>query len=287
MSAAPPLLSPAGAQPPGWEARLELGFERVDGANTLVRRRHRGPLRVQRPFQPDPEGPCQVIVLHPPGGVVGGDRLSIDVRLGERAEALLTTPGATKFYRSLGATALQQTSLRVAPGALLEWLPLETLLFDGARAQLETSVQLAPGASFLGWEITGLGLPASGRPFETGSCHTRWQIWREAKPLWIDRAHLCGGDERLQAEWGLAGHSVTASLIFAGAGELGRDEVRACLAEHAFEGRTATTTLGEVLICRVLADSTRPVLELFSNVRDRLRRTVLDAPASTPRIWAT
>ncbi len=287
MNAVAALSSEAGAHTLGWEAALELNFERVRSTTTLVRRRHRGPLRVQRSFQPDRAGPCQVIVLHPPGGIVGGDRLSLDIAVGERAEALLTTPGATRFYRSSGATALQQTRLRVGPAGMLEWLPQETLLFDGARAQIETRVELAPGARFLGWEITGLGLPASGRAFESGACHTRWEIWREAEPLWIDRAHFCGGDERLEAAWGLAGHSVAASLIFVGGGPSSLDVVRAQLTEQPFDGRAAATRLGEVLVCRALARCTRHVLDLFSAVRDRLRCAVLDAPASMPRIWAT
>jgi urease accessory protein len=226
-------------------------------------------------------------VLHPPGGIVGGDRLFLDIEVGEEAAALITTPGATRFYRSSGATALQQTTLRVGPAGQLEWLPQETLLFDSARAQIETRVELAPGARFLGWEITGLGLPASGRAFESGACHSRWEIWREAEPLWIDRAHFCGGDERLEAAWGLAGHNVAASLIFVGGGPSSLDAVRAHLAEQPFDGRAAATRLGEVLVCRALAHSTRHVLDLFSAVRDRLRSSVLDAPASMPRIWAT
>jgi len=287
MSAATSLPSSAGLHPPGWEASLELGFERRNGINTLVRRRHLGPLRVQRPFHPDRDGPCQVIILHPPGGIVGGDRLRLEVRVGERAEALITTPGATKFYRSLGATACQETRLHVEPGGMLEWLPQETLVFDGVKAEIETRVDLAPGARFLGCEITGLGLPASGRPFQRGQCQTRWQIWRDGAPLWIDRATLRGGDERLEANWGLARHSVSGSLVFTGAGASGLAAARACLAEHPLEGRAAATLLGEVLVCRALAHSTRRVLDLFSAVRNRLRCEVLGAPASSPRIWAT
>ena len=287
MSAATAHSPEAGAGRPGWEARLELVFERVGGAHTLVRRRHHGPLRVQRPFHQEPDGACQVIVLHPPGGIVGGDRLCLDVSVGAQARALITTPGATKFYRSADACALQTTTLRVARAGLLEWLPQETLLFDRVRARIETQVELAPGARFLGWEITGLGLPASGRAFEHGACHTRWEVWREGEPLWIDRAHLCGGDERLEAAWGLAGHSVAASLVFVGGDASALEGVRAVLAEQPFEGRAAATRLGDVLVCRALARSTRHVLELFGAVRDRLHRAVLDAPACVPRIWAT
>ena len=286
MSAAPDL-GLATADGSGWEATLELSFERVGDVNTLVRRRHRGPLCVQRPFRPDPAGPCQVIVLHPPGGVVGGDRLSLDVQVGERSEALLTTPGASRFYRSLGATALQEVNMRVARGGFLEWLPQETLVFDAAQVQLETRVELAAGARFLGWEIIGFGLPASGRAFRHGECRTRWEIWRDGAPLWIDRGHWLAGDERLEAAWGLAGHSVCASLVFVGGDAASLDVVRAHLAENGFAGRVAATRLGEVVVCRALAHGTRPVLDLFSGVRARLRRIVLDAPASTPRIWAT
>ena len=271
---------------PSWEARLALSFERVGGVHTLVRRRHFGPLRVQRPFHPDARGPCQVIVLHPPGGIVGGDRLLLDVTVGEHAEALITTPGATKFYRSLGPIAQQEARLRVGRAGMLEWLPQETLLFDSARARIETRVELAPGARFLGWEILGLGLPASGRPFEHGSCRSGWEVWREGKPLWIDRARFCG-DERMSAAWGLAGHSVAASLIFVGGGPSSLDVVRAHLEERPIDGRTGATRLGEVLVCRVLASCTRHVLDLFSGLRDQLRCAVLDAPASVPRIWAT
>ena len=287
MSASAVLSPEAGVRPPGWEAILELGFEHVGGTSRLVHRRHRGPLCVQRPFYPVPEGECQVIVLHPPGGIVGGDRLFLDITVGEQAEVLITTPGATRFYRSVGATALLETTLRVGPAGLLEWVPQETLLFDSARAQIGTRVELARGARFLGWEITGLGLPASGREFESGACHTRWEIWREAEPLWIDRAHFCGGDERLTAAWGLAGHSVTASLIFVGDDPSSLDVVRAHLDEQPFEGLASATRLRDVLVCRALARSTHRVLDLFSSLRDRLRSDVLDSPASTPRIWAT
>ncbi|MFP8874900.1 MAG: urease accessory protein UreD [Myxococcota bacterium] len=286
MSARLDLALPA-ADESGWEAVLELGFERVGGVTTLVRRRHRGPLRVQRPFHPDPAGPCQVIVLHPPGGVVGGDRLSLDVAVGERAEVLLTTPGASRFYRSLGATALQESNMRVARGGFLEWLPQETLVYDGAQVQLDTRVQLAPGARFLGWEITCLGLPASGRAFRNGSCHTRWEIWRDGVPLWIDRGQWLAGDERLEAAWGLAGHSVVASLVFVAPDADSLDVVRAQSAQSGFDGPVATTRLGEVVVCRALAHGTRPVLDLFSGVRTRLRRSILSGPASAPRIWAT
>jgi len=157
----------------GWRAELELRFEQRHGRTRLAHRWHRGPLRIQRPFYPsfpsfpsslsDPSSlshsapaglaggdACQVVILHPPGGVVGGDRLSIDVELKAGSRALITTPGATKFYRSAGPEAVQQTRIRVADGATLEWTPQETILFDRSLSRIDTLVDLEPGARFLG-----------------------------------------------------------------------------------------------------------------------------------------
>ena len=104
----------------------------------LARRRHHGPLVVQRPFYPEPNGTCHLYVLHPPGGVVGGDRLSVDVRLARgAARALLTTPAAAKFYRTQGLRAAQRLHMRVGAGSRLEWLPQENIVYrrGGHRAR--------------------------------------------------------------------------------------------------------------------------------------------------------
>lgn len=272
---------------PGWEAELELRFGRLRGRNALTFRRHRGPLRVQRPFLPDPAGPCQVIILHPPGGVVCGDHVAVAVDVEDGVEALVTTPAATRFYRSDGPVSRQRTRLRVARGGFLEWVPQETLVFDGARAEIGTHVELEDGARFLGWEIVCLGLPASGRPFRAGACGLRFEIRRNGVPVWIDRARWLGGGETLTASWGLASYPVVATLVLAGATAAAAAEARETLSLDGIDGLAGVTRIGEVLLCRVLARETRPVLEAFARVRARLRRCVSDALPSTPRIWAT
>ena len=128
---------------------------------------HRGPLVVQRPFLPEGPGVCHVYVLHPPGGLVGGDELTIDVEVDAGAHALVTTPAASKVYRTTGAVARQVQRLRVAGGATLEWLPQEAILYDGARAALETRVELATGARFIGIDAVCFGLPGGPRAVRT------------------------------------------------------------------------------------------------------------------------
>ena len=152
----------------GWQAALDLGFAREDGATRLARRAHRGPLVVQRPFLPEGPGVCHVYLLHPPGGLVGGDELTIDVEVDAGAHALVTTPAAGKVYRTTGAAARQTQRLRVADGATLEWLPQEAILYDGARATLETRVELGAARRFIGIDAVCFGLPAGRAPFARG-----------------------------------------------------------------------------------------------------------------------
>ncbi len=272
----------------GWRAQLELGFERRDGRTRLHRRWHRGPLRVQKPFYPRCSGAgddfCQVVILHPPGGVVGGDRLAIDVRVGAGCRALITTPGATKFYRTAGPEAVQRVHLRVAPEAILEWTPQETILFDGSRSRIETRVQLEAGGRFLGWEITALGRPAARAPFSNGLCRQAFEIEREGKPLWVDRSEYRGGGESLEGRWGLAGRAAVGTLVSTGGTESVLAAAREALAAFAGDDRLAgATRRGELLILRALAPETRQIFDLFAG----LRETLLGEPTPAARIWAT
>ena len=275
------------AEPPGWRAELELHFEQRHGRTRLARRWHRGPLRIQRPFYPaNPHGrdTCQVVILHPPAGVVGGDRLALDVRLEAGSQVLITTPGATQFYRSAGAEAVQQARIRVGPGATLEWTPQETILFDGCRARIETRVELAAGARFLGWGITALGRPAARAPFASGRCLQRFEISREGVPIWIERAEHRGGGESLAGRWGLAGREALGVMVCTGASESVLEALRAALTRFDGEGQlVGATRRGELSIVRVLAPQTRPIFDLFAS----LRELALGEPTPAARIWAT
>ncbi|MDS4068666.1 MAG: urease accessory protein UreD [Candidatus Competibacter sp.] len=276
---------------PGWQARLTLGFQRQGPRTILAQRAHQGPLQVQRPFYPEGETVCHVALLHPPGGVVGGDELRIDVALDAGAQALLTTPAAGKFYRSAGPLARQTQHLTVAPGAALEWLPQENIVYAGARVHALTRIELHGDARFLGWEILCLGRPAAGERFTTGDYRQDLELWRDGEPLYLERGRYAGGDIVLDARWGLQGQPVTATLLCAPARPGQVEVVRAgweSLATLAAQGELATVTqLDGCLICRYLGPSAARARRFFIVAWGLLRPAILDRPPCPSRFWNT
>src|SRR5215208_7145874 len=93
-----------------WHARLALDY-RLEAGRCVARFEHEGPLRILQSLYPEGDGVCHNVIVHPPGGLVGGDTLEIAVRVREGAHGLITTPGATRFYRSDGELALQTTQV--------------------------------------------------------------------------------------------------------------------------------------------------------------------------------
>lgn len=267
----------------GWPAELTLGFRSDTRRTVLAHRRRVGPLAVQRPFYPE-GGVCHVYLLHPPGGVVGGDSLAIDVTLGPRAQALLTTPGATKFYRSAGAAALQTQRLRVEPGATLEWLPQENIFFPGAQAMLHTSVELCRDARVALWEIHCLGRPAVAEPFDRGLVDSRLSIIRDRVPLLLDRLRVDPGNRSRRAL--LGGRSVVGTLIISHAAGA---ELAACRRRLPSDGADdfGATLVEDLLVLRFLGHSTERARRLFTEVWQTVRPAVLGRSLGVPRIWAT
>lgn len=268
-----------------WRARLALGFE-IQGARTvLARRSHFGPLRVQKPFYPE-GGACHVYVLHPPGGVVGGDELDIEVNVGPHAHALLTTPASAKFYRSGGACSLQRQTLRLAAGATMEWLPQDSIAFEGCNMRSDTRVQLAIDAHFIGWEILCLGRPASGERFMRGACRTRFELWREDVPLMLERAQFDGNAPVLSARWGLGNANVTGTMMATGANRQTLQCVRDAVTDQ--DGGVFTASLiDELLVCRYLGVHAQAAHNAFVQAWTVLRPLTLGRTACLPRIWKT
>jgi urease accessory protein len=271
----------------GWEARLRLEYERRDGQSLLTARRHEGPLRVQKPLYPEGDGTCHTIVVHPPGGIADGDRLELDLSLREGARALLTTPGATKWYRATVAGARQELRFDIEPGAMLEWLPQESIVFDGARAEMTTRVRLHGDALYLGWEILCLGRQAAGERFSRGRVRLRTEIWREDARLWNEFAVIHGDDLQLESPVGCAGHPVCATMLLAGTTI--DAELLTRLRQVTFgDGiRGGITTLPGVLVARCLAPYAEPARQYFTALWGLLRPAVSDRAALAPRIWST
>lgn len=268
-----------------WHGRLALGYEARAGRTVLARRHHFGPLLVQRSFYPE-GSVCHNYLIHPPGGVVGGDLLELDVSLAPDTDVLLTTPAAGKFYRSSGATARQQQSFRVDAGATLEWLPAETILHGGSLVHLDNHFLLAPKARLLAWDVLCLGRPGSGDHFVTGDCVQQIRVERAGVPLLHERLQLVGGDPMLSAPWGLGGFPVIGTFLAAPVPTGLVDEVRPTLPEIAGT-RVGLTQPGEVLICRCLGNGAEQVRTVLEAVWSQLRQPVLGRAPQPPRIWKT
>ena len=260
----------------GWHGHLQLNYRRaVD--RTVLHDRHEGPLRVLQRLYPEGPGICHSVLVHPPGGIVGGDVLGLEAALAPGAHALITTAGATRFYRSAGETATQRVELRLEGDARLDWLPLESIAFSGCLAENALRFTLDPAAEMIGWDILALGLPASAQPFVRG----RYLQSIELPGGWLERGTIDADDRLLlDSPLGLAGRRAMATLFFA-AGSALADARRAALLEdarrisgaHALAETAGTTSpMPQVVVLRVLAPAIEPALALCTQVWQALRR---------------
>jgi len=277
MLLAEPLLS-------SWKASLALEFSFANQKTRLTGKVHDGPLVVQKPLYPEGDKVCHAIVVHPPGGIAGGDELNLQVKTEEQASVLLTTPGAAKWYRSAGAWAKQSLSFGVR--GLLEWLPQETIVFDGALAQAACDVDLAADAGLVGWDIVCLGRTGSGERFRRGSYRFRTQLRREGRLLWLERGRIDGGGKLLGSPAGLDGQPVFGTL-FCCFGSLHQELLVEARKINPETGRGAVTLLPGVLLARYLGDSTEAARRYFISLWRILRPRLAGLEAVEPRIWRT
>lgn len=275
---------------PEWQAELHLGFASTGARTVLRENRHYGPLRVQKALYPEGDAVCQAIILHPPSGIAGGDHLAIKVAVDSEAHAQLTTPGAGKWYRSGGTDASQQVTLNVGPGATLEWLPQESIVFDGAVASMDTRVSLAADSRYLGWDILCLGRAAAGERFTHGRFDLHCRIDRDGKPLWIERGGLTGSDAMLASPAGWAGATVCGTLLcsFPELPQQATALLEALRAIAPADGAThALTAPPGLLIARYLGNSSEAARLWFAELWKILRPACCARPAVIPRIWNT
>lgn len=270
-----------GAAP--WHASLRLRFARDGGVTRLIERRHTGPLRVQKALYPEGGAICHAIVVHPPGGVVGGDTLQIDVEAGAGAHALLTTPGAGKWYRANGKVSHQRVLLRADADATLEWLPQETIFFDDAAVDLEHRVELAFGARYIGAEMLCFGRRASGEVFGRGVVRQQTQIRSGGKLIWWEQGALAAGSAAMTGRFGLGGATVCSTLIGVGA-----PLPAALLAQiRALDPALAASQVKTVFVARLLGDDSEQARRVMTAAWQLLRPHLLGCPAPIPRIWQT
>ncbi|WP_248804479.1 urease accessory protein UreD [Pseudomonas sp. MWU13-2100] len=268
---------------PSWHAELELGYARFGDCTRPVTRRHLGPLRVQKHLYAEGPNVCQHIIVHPPGGIAGGDRLTISARVETDAWAQLTSPGAAKWYRAAGP-AYQTLDLQVAAGATLEWLPQETIVFSAAQAELRTGIDLEGDARLFYWDMVALGRPASGERFDLGHFQSQLDIRRDGRLLWHERQRIQGGDSLLDSPIGLDGQPVFATLLVTG--EIDSELLERCRSVPS-RVRGDLTQLPGLLMARCLAGEALHARAWLIELWRLLRPALLGRAAVPPRIWNT
>ena len=286
-----------------WKGSLQLVYRRdmygrcgptleLAAPRTVQHSTHDGPLRVLTSLYPEGPGVCHNVLVHPPGGLVGGDELDIEATLQGGAHALVTTPGATRFYRSTGASATQRLHASVADGARLEWLPLESIAFSGCIARNQMRFDLAPGAEMIGWDVLALGLPASSQPFVRGSFAQSIEL----PGRWLERGTVAASDTLLlDSPLGWAGQRVMATLWFAAGSTMPAarresllDTARAITQGDLLERSVGCTAVNDgVIVLRALAPRVEPALALLTRIWTAWREQAWGLPACVPRVWRT
>lgn len=279
-----------------WQAHLQLELAHGTRGTVLKRCRHKGPLYVQKPFYPEGKDTAHVYLLHPPGGLVSGDKLIIDINVTEQASSVITTPGAARLYRAREASPAQQQhiNLHIAKDASLEWFPMETIVYSGAAAELSTTIDLAENSRYMGWEITCLGLPASQKPMESGYFQQTYKIMQNGLPLFIDRLHF--DPKKPPLFTGMAGMQTKTTSGFFIAGKFAlsseeRDEllerIRQLLEQKQLSALVAITCVDQFLVSRYLGESANQARDAFTLIWELLRPVLVNKRACHPRIWLT
>lgn len=269
-----------------WHGSLNLVYAQQQGKTQVISSQMKAPLKVQRPFYPE-DGVCHSVVLHTAGGIVGGDRNWLSFHLQPNAQALITTATASKIYRSDGMQAVQNMQVQVDADACLEWLPQETIVFDGAIYRQNLQVELAPGARLLSWEITRFGRTARGERFLTGDWKSHTEVWQQGLPLWIDRQWLPGGEKIIDSPHGLAGFPIVGSLAWIGQAVEPEivEKSRVLWQKHSSNSQAGVTCLPRGLLCRYRGSSTTEVRDWFTEVWQLLRSQLLEKSICPPRVW--
>lgn len=279
-----------------WHARLDLDYT-LEAGRTVARFVHNGPLRILQSLYPEGDAICHNVVVHPPSGLVGGDVLEVNITAATGAHGLITTPGASRFYRSDGETAAQRTRIALETGARIEWLPLEALCYSGCIAENRLTLDIAPGAELMGWDVTALGLPHADQPFVRGTFLQHIEL----PGVWLERGRIAADDARLmEGPLGLAGHRCVATLFLACGTPLARERrdhalqlARDVIDAHPFAGRAgdaglagATSPSAQVIAVRAVAPVVEPAITLLRAVRAAWRTGLWELASTAPRTWA-
>lgn len=263
---------------------LRLAIQAKGGRSALHDLYQQAPCRA---LMPDvaPGAPLEAVLVNTSGGLVGGDRIDTAITLGPGAAAVLAGQAAEKVYRSTGDDTSVATTLTIADGAWLEWLPQETILFDGARLRRRLTIDLAQEARLLAVETTIFGRIARGERFTQGFLHDSWAIRRAGRLVWMDAIRLDGDvAAQRQRAFGFGQAAGYATLIHAGPAAasflpLAREIVAAAPAEG------GATVVAGLLLLRFLAEDAARLRGTVAGALCRLRAEIAGLPALLPRVW--
>ncbi|WP_026793388.1 MULTISPECIES: urease accessory protein UreD [Planktothrix] len=273
--------------PSQWQGILELDYQKINNSTQLVKAYSQAPLKIQRSFYPEGQEICHSIILHTAGGMVGGDRLSQTINLQPETQVLLTTPAASKIYRSSGETAQNTINIEIQEQAYLEFIPREMIIFNGAIFSQNLRVNLDPNACYLGWEITRFGRTARGEIFNQGQWKSCTEIWQNGCPVWIDRQGFIANEEILNNPHGLGGKPVIATLTWVGQ-PVSEDivkNIRQLWSQRETSSQAGVTQLISGLLCRYRGNSTQEVINWFTDVWQLLRQNYTGKSIVKPRVW--
>lgn len=273
--------------PSQWQGILELDYQKINNSTQLVKAYSQAPLKIQRSFYPEGQEICHSIILHTAGGMVGGDRLSQTINLQPETQVLLTTPAASKIYRSSGETAQNTINIEIQEQAYLEFIPREIIIFNGAIFSQNLRVNLAPNACYLGWEITRFGRTARGEIFNQGQWKSCTEIWQNGCPVWVDRQGFIANEEILNSPHGLGGKPVIATLTWVGQ-PVSEDivkNIRQLWSQRETSSQAGVTQLISGLLCRYRGNSTQEVINWFTDVWQLLRQNYTGKSIVKPRVW--
>ncbi len=267
-----------------WQAYLELEFRAGEEKTHLVPVKRYGPLSVQRAFYPENDL-CHTYLLHPPGGVVGGDRLDLNVHCAQGSASLITMPGANKFYHSAGQVADVHQSMEIDQNASFEFLPQENIYFPGARVNSTTKLSIATGSQVILWEKHCFGRPANHEQFSTGQVITRLDLVHEEDLLFTETQRV--DSEEIRRASGFRGNPVMGNLLVT-SDRLDKTLVERCREARPESGLSGVTRAHErLLLIRCICQGTRELNAYFVDLWKLIRPRLLQRQPTAPRIWNT
>lgn len=276
-----------------WHANLDLEFSSRDGITRLTKKKHQGPLVVQKALYPEGKGVCHVVMLHPPSGLAGGDHLFTSVSVNQDAQAVLTTPGATRWYKSNGRIASQRTDIKIETGAHLDYLPHENIFFDQVVGRSSLSIHQAVGSSLIAWDMIQLGRTASGEAWSESSLDMHASLHLDQQPVWIDQSALDSNSVSRYSMSGLDGHRVFGTMWMSST--LVNQHLSEILAANmpwgsGLRSGVSFMDIGQqhgLMVIRALAQEVEDIRQLFIQTWLRMREHVCGLPAQSLRLWKT